>query len=71
MCHGLALMNDWEMEVVDFETEFLYGILDEEIFMKIPEGLDLYMRCDFSTEKCLVLDKAINGLVQEASETIS
>ena len=38
----LALMSNWEMEVVDIETAFLYGILEEEIFMKIPEGLDIY-----------------------------
>ena len=38
----LALMNNWEMEVVDIETAFLYGILEEEIFMKILDGLDVY-----------------------------
>ena len=64
----LALMNNWEMEVVDIETAFLYGILDEEIFMKIPEGLDIYKGCDFDEDECLVLDKAIYGLVQAARQ---
>ena len=38
----LALMNNWEIELVDIETAFLYGILEEETFMKIPEGLGVY-----------------------------
>ena len=29
---------------MDIETAFLYGILEEEIFMKIPEGLDTYTK---------------------------
>ena len=64
----LALMNNWEMEVVDIETAFLYGILEEEICMKILEGLDIYKGCDFDEDKCLVLDKAIYGLVQAARQ---
>ena len=27
----IALLNEWNMEVVDIETAFLYGVLDEEI----------------------------------------
>ena len=64
----LTLMNKWEMEVVDIETAFLYGILEEEIFMKILEGLDVYKGCNFDEDKCLVLDKAIYGLVQAARQ---
>ena len=48
----LVLMNNWEMEVVDIETAFLYGILEEEIFMKIPEGLNVYYNgCHFGEDK--------------------
>ena len=39
----IALLNEWNMEVVDIETAFLYGVFDEEIYMKIPEGLEDYM----------------------------
>ena len=28
------------MEIVDMETAFLYGDLEEEIFMTIPEGMN-------------------------------
>ena len=64
----VALMKEWEMEVVDIETAFLYGVLDEEIFMKIPEGLDAYLDFTFENDECLILDKAIYGLVQAARQ---
>ena len=51
------------MEVVDIETAFLYGMLDEEIFMKMPEGFDIYLESSFENDDCLILDKAIYGLV--------
>ena len=31
----LMLVNDWEADIVDVETAFLYGNLEEEIFMKM------------------------------------
>ena len=40
------------MEVVNIETAFFYGILEEEIFMKVPEGLDIYKGSDFDEDKC-------------------
>ena len=60
----IALLNEWNMEVVYTETAFLYGVLDEEIYMKIPEGLKDYMDMSFRGDECLVLDKAIYDLVQ-------
>jgi Reverse transcriptase (RNA-dependent DNA polymerase)/gag-polypeptide of LTR copia-type/Zinc knuckle len=52
----------WDMTstVVDIETAFLHGDLDEEIYMDVPMGL--------STEpnKKLLLRKTIYGLVQSA-----
>ena len=51
----LVLMNKWEMEVMDIKTAFLYGILEEELLMKIPKGLDIiYIRCDFNDDKCYI-----------------
>ena len=44
---------------MDIETAFLYGVLDEEIYMKIPEGLENYMETNFGGDECLILDKAI------------
>ena len=34
----LQLNNDWHAEIVDVGTAFLYGDLDEEVYMKIPSG---------------------------------
>ena len=56
------------MEVVDIVTAFLYGVLDKEIFMKMPEGLDVYLESSFENDECLILDKAIYGLVQTARQ---
>ena len=68
MCDGPCINEQLEMEVVDIETAFLYGILEEEIYMKILEGLDVYKGRNFNDNKCLVLDKAIYGLVQAAQQ---
>ena len=65
----IALLNEWNMEVVDIETAFLYGVLDEEIYMKIPEGLEDYMNMSSGGDECLILDKAIYGF-GTSSETI-
>jgi hypothetical protein len=52
----------WDMtcSVVDIETAFLHGDLDEEICMEIPKGLEI------EHNKKLILRKTIYGLVQRA-----
>ena len=35
---------EWEAEIIDIETAFLYGTLAEEIFLKIPDGHERYIR---------------------------
>jgi hypothetical protein len=52
----------WDMTstVVDIETAFLHGDLDEEIYMEVPKGLEI------EHNKKLMLKKAIYGLVQSA-----
>ena len=64
----LMLQNNWIGEIVDVVTAFLYGDLDELIFMTIPEGLDTYLDVVFSPEDCVVLEKSIYGLVQAARQ---
>ena len=35
---GVAALEDWDMFSVDVKTAYLYGKLDEEIYMTQPEG---------------------------------
>ena len=39
----MMLYHRWDSEIVDVKTAFLYGDLDEEIYMKIPPGFDEYL----------------------------
>ena len=66
----MGLIYDWDFEIVDIETAFLYGELDEEIYMKIPKGLSVYIEDDEKNEDedCVILDKSIYGLVQAARQ---
>ena len=53
--------------VMDVETAFLYGEIDEEIFMKSPIGME---KIDprSSSEDCCQLVKGIYGLCQAARQ---
>ena len=74
----MALVYSWHCEIVDVETAFLYGDLDEEIFMKIPEGLNEYLSetgddkvmsdDTYGDDDCFILDKSMYGLVQAARQ---
>jgi hypothetical protein len=52
----------WNLEasIVNLETAFLHGELQEEIYMNIPEGMS------YDSKHCLLLTKTIYGLVQSA-----
>jgi hypothetical protein len=54
----------WNLEasIVNVETAFLHGELQEEIFMNISEGMS------YNSKHCLLLTKTIYGLVQSARE---
>ncbi|CAI7881143.1 unnamed protein product [Closterium sp. NIES-53] len=53
-----AAVCGWKVEQMDVKTAFLYGVVDEEIYMKQPEGYD-----DGSGRVCR-LNNAIYGLKQ-------
>ena len=55
-------------KVVDIDNAFLNGDLEHEIYMKIPEGYDEVMNPGVDKEDCLILQKAIYGLVQAARQ---
>ena len=65
----LMMKENLKAEIVDIETAFSYGNLEEEIFMKQPQGLK-YMESESDTdnEHVLVLKQSIYGLVQAAMQ---
>ena len=54
----------WQLtsKIIDVETAFLHGNLDEEIYMNCPEGMP------HELDECLLLQKTIYGLVQSARQ---
>jgi hypothetical protein len=58
----VKLIWNLEASIVDIETAFLHGELQEEIYMNIPEGMS------YDSKRCLLLTKTIYGLVQSARE---
>ena len=57
---ALAVLENWHMKAVDIWSAYLYGELNEEIFMEQPEGFKIP---DFEN-KVLHLEKALYGLKQ-------
>jgi hypothetical protein len=69
----LKILLELESEQFDVETAFLYGDLDEEIWMEFPEGYvdylqEVHKRNYEESEWCVELGKAIYGLVQAARQ---
>jgi hypothetical protein len=62
----ICLLNNWTTEQIDVETAFLYGNLDEELYLKRSQGLNEYSDITISNDEVLLLSKAIYGLVQAA-----
>jgi hypothetical protein len=54
----------WNLEasIIDVETSFLHGEIQEKIYMNIPEGMS------YDSKHCLFLTKTIYGLVYSARE---
>ena len=52
-------MYNWEAEIIDIETAFLYGDPKEEISLRVPEGYREYSTRYLDGEACLLLDHAI------------
>ena len=58
----LAIINKLNLDAIqlDVKTAFLNGTIHEEIFMEVPDGLDVSQR--FRDEKVCKLQKALYGL---------
>ena len=58
----------WIGEIIDIKTDFLYGELEEEIYLKTPTGMNIVTGKKLESGDCLVLLKAMYGLVQAAQQ---
>ena len=64
----LILYNNWTAEIVDIKTAFLYGELEEVIYMKLPEGYEVVTGGKTEKDECVRLTKTIYGLVKAARQ---
>ncbi len=62
MMIALAALKKWHITGLDVKTAFLYGELDEELYMEQPEGFKLKGQ----ERKVMRLKRAIYGLKQAA-----
>ena len=62
MLFALAVQKDWEVRQIDIKTAYLYGDLDEEIYMEAPKGYDV------PHKHVLWLKKALYGLKQASRQ---
>ena len=46
----------WEAEIIDIEIAFLCRNLEEEIYLKIPDGYKKYTNKKINKNYCLILD---------------
>ena len=57
---AVSALEDWEIEALDVKTAFLYGNLNEELYMEQPEGFIIKGQ----EKKVYRLKKALYGLKQ-------
>ena len=62
------VIKNLKQKVVDIGNAFLNGVLEHEIYMKIPEGYDEVINKNVDKEDCLILQKEIYGLFQAARQ---
>ena len=62
------IIENMKGKVVHIDNAFLNGDLEHEIYMNIPEGYDEVKNPRVDKEDCLILQKAIYGLVPAARQ---
>ena len=61
------MLIEWGVKLIDIETEFLHGDMEELIYMNLPEGLNLIEGIEENDDTdCVILDKSFYGTVQVA-----
>ena len=60
----LAINDKLDLRLMDVVTAYLYGTLDNEIYMKVPEGIELKNKSSTREQHCIKLNKSLYGLNQ-------
>ena len=61
---SLVLFEKLEMRLMDIVTAYLYGSLDSDIYMKIPEGFKMPDACTPHNLFSIKLQRSLYGLKQ-------
>ena len=67
---GLAVHENLEIHLMDVVTAYLYGSLDNEIYMKVPEGLKMPEAYKSREMYSIRLQKSLYGLKQSGARGI-
>ena len=49
------MANDWAVDQMDVKSAFLYGDIDKEVYIELPEGLELFPDIFDSGDTALLL----------------
>ena len=61
---SLAVQNCLSMQLMDVVTAYLYGSLDSDIYMKVPDGISIPNPKANRNMYCIKLQKSLYGLKQ-------
>jgi hypothetical protein len=61
---SLVAQKGLSMHLMDVVTAYLYGSLDSDIYMKLPEGIDISNKNHSRNMYCVKLQKSLYGLKQ-------
>ena len=59
---SLAVQNHPSMQLMDIVTVYLYGSLDSDIYMKVPDGISIPDQNANRNMYCVKLQKSLYGL---------
>jgi hypothetical protein len=61
---SMAIQNHLSMQLMDVVTAYLYGSLDSDIYMKVPDGINVLDPKANRNMYCVKLQKSLYGLKQ-------
>jgi hypothetical protein len=61
---SLAIQNHLSMQLMDVVTAYLYGSLDSEIYMKVPDGIPIPNKGANHNMYCVRFKRSLYGLKQ-------